>query len=261
MKIVSVFLLFISFISGEICEVQNMEEAELMIEKSQFADWVLFDIDYTITEPSHPALQMSKIHHNIERFQAEMKKLTVHQREMLPIIMVTHFPSQLTDPMIPQMIKRIQNNGVTVIGFTAADTASIPEIGEIPTWRANELDKLQVHFSKIFNNKRIEFKEFPHFRETYPIYENGILYCNVTPGKGPVLKSFIEKTSTSPKGVVFIDDSLKNLQSVEIEMKKKNIPFLGLHYRVQSSSKLVEISDKEWNSVWSEVHDRLKPFE
>jgi hypothetical protein len=63
----------------------------------------------------------------------------------------------------------------------------------------------------------------------YPLYKQGILFC-LQPNKGKVLITFLERINWEPLKVVFIDDKIDNLQSVQEELKVKNIEFVGLHY-------------------------------
>lgn len=175
--------------------------------------------------------------------------------------MVTQSPPQLIDPSTPNFIQKLQDRNIPILGFTALDTSVIPKIGSIPTWRARELKRLGINFlhGSCFPKESFEFTEFPSFRGTFPVYEDGILYSNVTPSKGAVLTAFLNKISQKPSRIVFVDDSLENLQSVEQELKKLGIPFLGIHYKVQvDETRQTKVTDDEWELVWSKIRERAK---
>lgn len=253
-------MLFSNTLLAEIKEIHRIAELEEAITPLKSSDWLLFDIDYTLTEPSEPALQMAVIKQNKERFRSELAKFTEEQKLLVPVLMVTQVKSQLTEPSVPNLIQKLQDQKIPLLGFTAVDTSVIPEIGSIPDWRAKELKKLGINFnSSSFPKEKIEFTEFPSFRGTFPLYKDGILYSNVTASKGKVLKAFLGKMDQTPSRIIFVDDSLENLQSVEAELQNLGIPYLGIHYRVQvDPTKLPQVTENEWKSVWDQILERAK---
>lgn len=255
-------MLLSSTISAEIIEIHQLKELEKPFSAPlKSTDWVLFDIDYTLTEPQHPILQMSVIKHNKQRFKEELATFTPEQKDLVPILMVTQFPSKLIDCDLPWVIRKLKDD-CTVLGFTAADTSVVGDVGAVPQWRQKELKRLGIDFSpnpktSQLPNKNIEFTQFSPFRGTFPIYQNGILYANVNHSKGEVLAAFLDKTAQKPTKVIFIDDTLENIRGVEAEMKNRGIPFLGVHYRVPANES-VNITESEWRAVWDKIHDRAE---
>lgn len=254
-------LLFSNVVVGEIQVIHQMSGIEDVIGPLTDSEWILLDIDYTLTEPTLPALQMSVIKQNKQLFRDEIAKFSEEQKLLVPVLMVTQVANQLTDPSIPQLIQKWQKQNIPILGFTAIDTASIPGVGSIPAWRAKELKRLGISFhpsrGSPFPQEREEFKEFSSFRGTFPLYDEGIIYCNVTASKGAVLGAFLKGISKKPSRIIFVDDSLENLQSAEAEMKQYGIPFLGIHYKVQlDESKIPKVSDEEWRSVWDQIEAR-----
>ena len=261
--IISVICMLLSTkISAEIKEIHQISQLETMTGPLKSSDWLLFDIDYTLTEPSEPILQMAVIKQNKERFRNELAKFTDEQKLLVPVLMVTQVESQLTEPSVPNLIQKLQHQGIPVLGFTAVDTSLIPGIGSIPTWRVNELKRLGINFhstTSLVPKEKIEFKEFPCFRGTFPLYRDGILYSNVTPSKGSVLKAFLSKIDQTPSKIIFVDDSLENLQSVEAELQNLGISYLGIHYKAQAdTTKLPKVTEDEWNSIWDQIRERAK---
>lgn len=263
MKILSFLLSFFLFCgaAAEIHEIQKMCELETFISAPLTnQDWILFDIDYTLVEPEHPVLKMGTIRKHKHRFKEELTRFPEEQQLLAPILIITQFPSQLTDPIVPALIQNLQNQGATVFGFTAADTAAVPEIGPFPLWRSEELKRLGINFSPtIFPMDTIEFAQFPSFRGTFPLYQDGILYSNIIPSKGEVLAAFLDRIAVKPARVIFVEDTLENLQSVEAEMQKRGIPFIGIHYRVHIDDEdMPKISNEEWNEVWDKIRERTE---
>ncbi|MBA3956827.1 MAG: DUF2608 domain-containing protein [Parachlamydiaceae bacterium] len=256
--ILGMSMLLSTRISAEIIEINQISQLDTMVDEFKNTDWLLFDIDYTLTEPTHPALQMNVIKQNKQRFRDELAKFAEEQKELIPLLMVTQSLPQLTDPSIPNLIRRLQERNIPVLGFTAIDTSVIPKIGSIPAWRGRELKRLGISFhskGSFFPEERIEFTEFPPFRGTFPLYEDGILYSNVTPSKGAVLVAFLNKISQQPSKIILVDDSLDNLQSVDNELKKLGIAFLGIHYKAKIDERQ-KVTDDEWETVWNKIRER-----
>lgn len=64
-------------------------------------------------------------------------------------------------------------------------------------------------------------------------YQDGVIFCDGN-NKGTTLEVFFERLGYRPAHIIFIDDSLSNLQAVEKLAEKLHIRFNGLHYvRVQ----------------------------
>lgn len=243
-------------------EIHTISELQAIVPQQRSTDLIFFDIDYTLTEPTHPVLQMSTIKQNKQRFRDELAKLSPEQQSMLPVIMVTLFPNQLTDPAVPNLLKQLQCTGATVLGFTAINTSSIKKVGDVPAWRVKELSRLGIAFfpnTTYFSlpKERTEFKDLPSYRGSYPLFQNGILYSNVTPSKGAVLGAFLDKIPQKPTKVVFVDDSIDNLNAVSDELAKRRIPFTGYHYKIPVGE-TVPFTDEEWEMIWQLVTSRLQ---
>jgi Protein of unknown function (DUF2608) len=238
-------------------EIDRVDQLETITGPLQCSDWLFFDIDYTLIEPSQPVLQMSVIKQNKKRFENELSKFPDDQKAFIPLVMVTQSPPHLIDISIPSFIQKLQDRNIPILGFTALNTSAISKIGSLPAWRAGELKKLGINFShrSIFPEESIEFTEFPPFQGTFPLYDEGILYCNITASKGTVLIAFLKKISQKPSRIVLIDDTLENLQSVEDELKKEGIPFLGIHF-IEQKDEMPEFTDDDWESVWNELRAR-----
>lgn len=235
--------------------IQQLKDLEKILPTDLSSnDWILFDIDYTLTTPDHPALHMGAIKQNRQRYFEELNKFNDNHKLIIPILMITHVTNKLTEPDGPELIKKFEKRA-TVFGFTAADTGAFPQIGEIPNWRSKELARLGIAFNPLFSKERIEFREFPSFRQTYPIYQDGVLYSNVIPSKGIVMKAFIEKVGIKPNRVFLIDDKPENLVTMQEELNKMGISFSGVRY--SPNFQLTEpISETVWKEIWDAIRER-----
>jgi hypothetical protein len=55
------------------------------------------------------------------------------------------------------------------------------------------------------------------------------LFCGLN-DKGTVLLAYLDHTNYKPDLIIFVDDRAKNITSVELAVKQRNIEFVGLRY-------------------------------
>lgn len=141
-----------------------------------------------------------------------------------------HVKFQIMDPAGPQFLNTLHANGIPTIGFTsfAMDQADI--VPSIPHWRSQHLKELGLNFRE---EKEIIFPVQKGFIP--PSFEKGVLYCGDfykkdKDNKGKILSLYLDWLDWAPEQVVLIDDGQKNLDSVQKELNKRGIPFLGFLY-------------------------------
>ena len=140
----------------------------------------------------------------------------------------------IIEPIIVDIINRLQNRGITVIALTTSSTGSSFVIPSIPIWRFDKLKDVGIDFSKT-NIPNIEFTELPakELEDGNPIFYNGILFTSDS-SKGEVLTAFFEHMKLKPSRVIFFDDRKYNLESVSQAMDKLGISFSGYEYLGES---------------------------
>jgi hypothetical protein len=137
---------------------------------------------------------------------------------------------QLMDPTGPKLIHRLNEKGIPAIGFSsfAMDQSGIVE--SIPEWRDQHLRKLGINF-KI--EKEVVFPGQLGFIP--PSFERGVLYCGNfykkdKDNKGKTLSIFLEWLDWTPELIVCIENGRKHLDSVQKELDRRGIPFIGFLY-------------------------------
>lgn len=137
---------------------------------------------------------------------------------------------QLMDPAGPQFIKTLNERGIPTIGFSsfAMDQPGIVE--SIPVWRDQHLRELGIHFKV---EKEIVFPG--QIGYIPPSFEKGILYCSDfykkdKDNKGRTLSIFLDWLDWTPELIVLIDDGEKHIDSVQKELDRRKIPFIGYLY-------------------------------
>ena len=137
--------------------------------------------------------------------------------------------SELVDPSVLPLLKWLRDNRIPTIALTLAEAGRLGVIPSMADWRLNEMKELGLVFDWSFPHLGYtEFAKEPG-RSTVPAYKGGVLF-SARHAKGTIFKAFLEKVNWTPTKIVFIDDNLSFLQSVDAVAQELGIPFVGIHY-------------------------------
>ena len=240
-----IFLLYIFLLTGlpscrsiymisGIREIDSFSQATEILDNADSKTLVLFDVDDTLIMPAsrifRPKLQLeNKDWVNAMMAQA-FQKAKKPDNFYIDIWMMKELPFVI-EPSIIETIKVLQDRGVMVLALTRLDTGSSALIQSIPEWRLSTLKKIGIDFNRISVPKDMVFDELTKDTEgNFPILYQGMLCCGAA-SKGDVLNAFLDHVSWKPDKVIFFDNDMKYLESVAQELRKRNIPFYGYHYR------------------------------
>ncbi len=227
-------------------------------------DLVVCDIDGTLLLPQEPALDDRVIRTHMDTL-IQLTEWTPLLKEVAGNLTVG-FPMVLIEKEIPQVLADIQNRGIPVVALTACQMYPCGD-QETPRFRFEQLQGLGINLSNPLHQEgMIEFDELERVLGYFPGYYRGMIVSNpwfFGPAKinekGAVLQSFINSLSVRPKRVIFCDDRLMNLASVETALKEMGIAFEGCHYvGAGEFCQQQPVSVERFKAVWSELIDRAK---
>ena len=185
---------------------------------------VVFDIDHTIAQLSIDL--DSWIPENITRL--EKKGLT--KDDAISFTLNRYFTLQgcldLTPiGSAPDFIKTLQNQQIPVMALTNRSiTVSDRTISELLKYN------IDLKITCPCKNKF----DFPIKYNSR--FDNGIIFA-ASNDKGTALFTFFDKVKYTPKKVIFIDDKMKYVTSVEKAAKNRNIEYVGIRYSLQDELK------------------------
>ncbi len=181
---------------------------------------VILDIDNTVLRPStHLGSD--------EWFYAMVGKKEqqgMNHQDAIDHVLPTLIYLQDTITVVPvepdtvPIINKIQNNNITVIALTARSL-------DLAHRTVQQIHSLGIDLSS----------NLPHecpiqYGDGKPaLYIDGIIFVG-NHDKGEVLAHWLSQINYTPTKVIFIDDKLKNVTSVEKAMRAKHIPFIGIRY-------------------------------
>lgn len=195
-----------------ITTISSFDEAADVLDEADENTLVVFDVDDTLIAPKNIPSKEAKINH--------------YDRS----IYLKHVEFLVIEPTIVECIKELQKKS-RVIALTHMHNSSYAAIQWYPQWRYDRLKECNIDFSSNHVPERINFEIEGSHAE--PVFYNGILATDCTP-KGTVLAAFLayckDDKNWTPSRVIFFDDKIENVESVEQALSQTGIDFTGFHY-------------------------------
>lgn len=221
------FLLFTTHVSAIVSEASDLKVIEREINQLDDNALVVFDIDYTLIVPNDLILApCGEVY-----FQAFMKKLRAleEQGEVLGSKVSLKSQVSLVDEKIIELLSILEQKKIKTIGLTAMPTGKFGLISNAEEWRVKQLDSLGINFLWSFPSiDSITLNKFEG-KKTQPVFKQGVLASAKYP-KGQVLVEFLRQVQWKPSKVIFVDDRMEYIESVETELSKEQIPLISFHY-------------------------------
>jgi hypothetical protein len=234
----SIFFLFVfvfypafsEYKSKNIKVIYSMHEAHDILSHADKHTLVLYDVDETLIMPT------DKIHlphfFSVDPGRAlknDFELKLAHCIEDIWSIVLLQAHRKLIEPDVVFIIKNLQSRNVKTLGFTKMRSGTFGAIDSLAEYRFNQLKALGVEFWLSYD-QTIEFNQFTCDYDGFPMIHKGTIFTNDLP-KGQVVGAFLDQLDDTITQVIFFDDLLENLISVENEMIKRNIIYHGYHYK------------------------------
>lgn len=226
-QIVSLFFILSGYARSEVIEVKTITQTYQHLKN---ADVVIFDLDNTLLEPVQ-TLGSDQFFGYIEGLyekQGLSKEMAMSKALNLVTPIQPLSKVKTVESIMPDVISYLQYNKKIVFALT-----SRPPAWEVGT--SNQVASLGVDFSKTAPNIKIP----TNYQNQFGKFINGIFFIAPGGDKGTVLVEFLKLAKISARSLVFIDDKIKNVESVDNALKANSIRGTEFRYgaadaRVQS---------------------------
>lgn len=184
---------------------------------------VLFDIDDTLINTTSMLGNTPWWRYFIPRVLNAGLPLDKVRPEINAVIqkILRQVPMGLIDPSASEIIRRLQNQGVMTFALTArcikADYMIAADHGTHEHLKSVGIDFTLTPLSKYVDTNTSRF------------FSYGIIFTDYQE-KGPFLKAFLDNLDLRPAKIVFIDDNIKQVKSVENVAELMGIPYTGFRY-------------------------------
>ncbi len=221
------FLVVSAYVCGEVVHAPHLGIVEKYIDDLDENALVVFDVDYTILVPNDRILAPC----GEEYCQKFMKILREMQEkgEILGSQVTIQAQTSLVDNKILHLLEKLKEKNIKVIALTAMSTGQFGVIPNMEQWRIEQLASLGIHLDGAFPEVDMIMLEEFEGAKGLPVFKKGILASSKYP-KGQVLCAFLKRMEWKPSKVLFIDDRMYFIDSVEYELEKENIPHTSFHY-------------------------------
>lgn len=230
-KILALMILFYGSVYAEIRMVSSLKDAYSILDALDDKALVVFDVDNTLIMP------VDKIHRRhpeaiIGAFQKTyfFDKVTDTARlEYLDSIIWKMLGQKLVDPASPALIKTLQTRNIPVIALTHMHAGAYCAIENMEEWRYNQLCELGIDLA-VNNAGTMVFTDLPMGRVSYPVLHKGVFATSRSCTKGQALAAFIKQLKQKPSCIVFFDDLIDHITTMDYEMNLLGIPCIAFHY-------------------------------
>ena len=168
-----------------------------------------------------------------------------------------HVQKELVDPKIIDEIKNLEEHGAKVMALTGRSWYQKNNTKEELNSFGMYLGKNTIYDKELLRKKCLKEHGFGFY--------DGVLHVIQCPNikskaeKGNVLINFFKEINYTPKKVVFVDDTKKNIDSVFNTLEKNKIPVVALWYNaVNYNTKVLpeadlkfieEVVGKNWDKI------------
>jgi len=151
---------------------------------------------------------------------------------------------ELVSQDMPSFVNRLNAQKTTVVGLTSNSSGKYGIVQNEAELHLSRLKSLGYNFKDNGNLLKGDF----------PQYVSPVIFTNKT-DKGKMLLGFLKQLSKSYKNIIFIDDRLKNLISVQNALKDRQINYIGINYtELKNKNELLnqDIADKQFQLLSQE---------
>jgi len=222
------FLILINTANAEIAKFSDLSQIENIIQTLDRDTLVIFDVDHVLIMPNDEStLNRSLYRKNL--WQRVQKRLSVEKANILYSIILLSSKWRLIDPHIINILNYLQNYHIPTIALTSFNTGKIGMIKKMEDLRIRDLQSVSIDFTHLtpFKDEIVAHELRSKFGA--PILKSGII-LTANHDKAIVLEYFLRHINYYPKTIFFVDDQLKNLESLEKLCNKLKIKFYGFHY-------------------------------
>lgn len=181
---------------------------------------VIFDIDNTLARPHGHLGSDQWFRWLIDQYEKSGKSRHEAVELVMPRLLeiMNYIWMEPVESITPQVIKELQERGVTVIALTARSL-------DLTYRTISQLDHIGITFA---------VKGPRHCPIIYgtgkpALYIDGILFSG-NYKKGEVIAHWFDQINYHPKKVIFVDDLLHNIESVKEALHRYHYSFIGIRY-------------------------------
>ncbi len=226
------FFMIINTSFAQITKTSDLILAEGILQQANSNTLVIFDVDHVLIMPTDESTQ------NRNAFRKQLwiemgQRLSKEKSRFFSSIATSSAKWRHVDPYIMTIMTSLNNKNIPLIALTSLSTGRVGVINKMEDLRINELNSVGISFK---DSTPLKGEIYAHSLEAdhgIPLLKEGII-LTAEVDKAAVLEYMLHQSEYFPESIIFIDDQLKNLESLDKLCKKLKIKFHGIHYTAVS---------------------------
>ncbi|NRB10566.1 MAG: DUF2608 domain-containing protein [Rickettsiaceae bacterium] len=221
-----IIIFYTKICTAEIIIANDISTIEKQLLEADENTLILFDVDQVLITPTDEYNRKISIRKDL--YRALEKK---YPRQQLKVILSDYYRKRtvkLVNPKIINLLQQLKQRKIPFTALTAWNTGTYGTIEAIENYRFKELNQVSISFIDTSPFPDTNFPEVQGTDGVPMIMQGAILTALVD--KAIVLKQALKTSNINPKKIIFIDDRIKYVKSVEKMCAKENIDYVGIHY-------------------------------
>jgi hypothetical protein len=236
------FFVTTSIALAEITTISDFTPLTELLKRSDRDTLVIFDIDHVLIMPTDEHT-LNRHPYRKQLWKEIEGRLSKEDMKTLYGIATAKAKWRLVDPGVVDIFTFLKKYQIPSIALTSIYTGKFGNIEKLEDWRIKHLHDLGFDFCNLTPIKEDIFLHELEAQDGVPMLKSGVI-LTAQVDKGKALESILHRSNYYPKAIIFIDDMLNNLESLERLSAKLKIKFHGLHYTAASSIPTPVINEK-----------------
>lgn len=217
---------------AQITQITDLHPLESSIKNLDTDTLVIFDVDHVLIMPTDE-YSLNRNPYRRQLWQDLKLRSSEEDFKFLRSIAVSSAKWRLVDPNIITILSDLNNKNIPTVALTSLATGKFGIVEKMEDLRIKELQSVEIDFTNLtpFQGE-LSINELKNIHGI-PMLKAGII-LTAEVDKAKVLEYILRQKNYYPKKIVFIDDQLNNLESLEKLCAKLKIKFEGFHYTAVS---------------------------
>jgi Protein of unknown function (DUF2608) len=231
-NITLISFMLISQAFAEIIEIPDLVLLESILKKENQDTLVIFDVDHVLIMPTDE-YTLNRNPYRKQLWKELQTSLSKEKIKFLQSIITSNARWRLVDPKIISILANLKERYIPTIALTSLSTGKLGVIEKREELRSKELKSVGISFLDLSPLKDDILAHELEGMDGIPMLKQGII-LTAEIDKAIVLEYILHRKNYYPKTIIFVDDQLRNLKSVEKLCTKLQIEFQGFHYTAVS---------------------------
>lgn len=227
------FFVIINSALADIMMISDFIPLKKLLEEADQDTLVIFDVDHVLIMPTDE-YTLNRHPYRKELWKEIEGRLSKEEMKTLYGLTASKAKWRLVDPDIIDIFTRLKERQIPSIALTSIYTGKFGNIEKLEDWRIKHLHDLGFDFVNLTPIKKEILLYELEEQDGIPMLKSGVI-LTAQIDKGKTLEYILRHNNYYPKTIIFIDDMLNNLESLERLSSKLKIKFHGLHYTAVSN--------------------------